>query len=208
MKNSKPVVIFDFDGTIADSFEYVFAFLRAEARNTATFTPEEEATYRSKSMKDMALVLGNPAWRLPFLFFKGRRVMREHLASVTPFAGMPEIIEQLHADGHRLFIVSANSNRNIRRFLKQHDLKKYITGIRGNAGILGKVAILRGLLRRYRISSQNCWYVGDEVSDMTVAKIVGVSALAVTWGFADRQALIKAADIYIDEPSEILNIVR
>ena len=62
-------IIFDFDGTIADSFEYVASFLERHVRNTHPLTVEEKKTLRGMTMQQMALHLGSPAWKLPLLIY-------------------------------------------------------------------------------------------------------------------------------------------
>lgn len=201
-------VIFDFDGTIADSFQYVYDFLCKEARVSGSQAEAAALQYRGMSMKAMALKLGIPFWRLPFLYFKGRRVMRQHLTDVQPFGGMLEVVKTLHKQGNELFIVSSNSSRNVRTFLRQNQLNDCFRGIRGGAGIMGKVSIVRQVLVRYRLSKANCWYVGDELGDMVAAKAVGIHAVAVSWGFADAETLREMADMAVSRPEELLEVLR
>jgi phosphoglycolate phosphatase len=182
-------VIFDFDGTIADSFDYVFNFLKSEAKNTDTLTSKQQKELRKMSMKRLALHLGVPFWRLPMVYFKGRRVMRAHMEHVQPFAGMEAVIQQLHEQGCALFIASSNSPRNIRRLLKQRGIAVYFKAVRGGAGFTGKASLIRQLLLRYRLPKATTWYVGDETSDVVAASAAGLKCLAVGWGFADPEKL-------------------
>jgi phosphoglycolate phosphatase len=185
----KRAVIFDFDGTIADSFDYVFDYMKQEARNTTAFTDTERTAMRQMSMKRLALHLGIPPWRLISLYFKGRRAMRAHMEHVQPFAGMDEVLRQLHADGCQLFVASANSTRNIRLLLKRLGMTEYFTAVRGGSGFTGKAAFIRHILLRYRLPRKQTWYVGDETSDVVAAARAGVPCLAVAWGFADPDKL-------------------
>lgn len=200
-------VIFDFDGTIADSFDYVFDFLCREAGKPNTFAKEEAELYRRLSMKDIALRLGIPLWRLPYIYFKGRRVMRSHMMHIQPLAGMAELIHELAAAGHHLSIISANSTRNIRIFLREHGLEDDFDSVRGGTGIIGKVLPIRRLKRRFK--SEICCYIGDEVSDMLSATAAGVLKIGVTWGFAGRQELMRCGpEAIVDVPSEIPGILK
>lgn len=182
-------VIFDFDGTIADSFEYVLAFLQGEAHDVNMYTAAQKAELRQMSMKRLALRLGVPVWRLPLLYFRGRRVMRAHMEDVRPFPGMEAVIKSLHADGYRLFIVSSNSTKNIRHFLRRHELAGYFKAVRGGAGVAGKSSLIQQLRLRHRLHKDATWYVGDETSDVVAAARAGIRCLAVGWGFADPDKL-------------------
>jgi phosphoglycolate phosphatase len=197
-------IIFDFDGTIADSFDYVFGFLRDEARKSSEAAAADPAQFHGMSMKDMASGLGIPFWRLPFVYFKGQRVMRASMGHIKPFAGMPALLRQLHDDGHILFIVSSNSNKNIQTFLHQHDLQDCFQAVRGGAGLLGKAAPMKQLLGRADKRTQECWSIGDEVVDIVSGKVAGTKTIAVTWGFASRDELAKQSpDSIVDTPAEI-----
>ena len=185
-------VIFDFDGTIADSFEYVFDFLVKEAKNTTQFTAADRRALRKMSMSRLALHLGVPFWRLPFTGFKGRRVMRAHMEHVQPFPGMVEVVRALYADGWLLFIASSNSARNVRSMLRRCEIAECFTAVRGGAGLIGrfsKSAIIRRLMLRYRLRKSTTWYVGDELGDVAVANAVGLPCVMVSWGFADPDKL-------------------
>ncbi|HUB93056.1 MAG TPA: HAD-IA family hydrolase [Verrucomicrobiae bacterium] len=202
-------VIFDFDGTIADSFEYVFDFLKKEAMDTKTYSASEIKTFRTMSMKDLAFALGVPVWHMPTTYFRGRRVMRAHMEHVQPFAGMVDVIRTLDTDGYRLFIASSNSGHNIRHLLRRQGVLGCFRTIRSSAGITGKPALIRGLLVQYRLPKSSTWYVGDEVGDIAAAGRAGVRSLAVGWGFAGPEKLkVAHPDGFATKPTDIVQIIE
>jgi len=205
----RQAVIFDFDGTIADSFEYVYTFLKQEARNTTQFTEVELDHMRKMSMHQLAVHLGVPFWRLPVTYFRGRRVMRAHMEQVRPFDGMIDTIRQLHQDGYMLLIASSNSGRNIRHLLRQQGVLSCFRAIQSSAGITGKSAMIRQFIIRYRLQRRATWYVGDEIGDILSADRAGVNALSVTWGFADPEQLRALGPTGVAEsPEDIIRIVK
>jgi phosphoglycolate phosphatase len=202
-------VIFDFDGTIADSFPYVFQYLKMEARNTHEYTAEEQDAMRKMSMKRLALHLGVPVWRMVSVYFKGRRYLRAHLDEVQPFKNMSDVIRTLHELGYELYVVSANSRRNVRLLLEREGLIQYFVAAQGNAGFAGKIRILRYLLKRRRLNPKETWYVGDETGDVVAAVAAGMQALAVAWGFADANLLQKVEPhAFAEKPSDIVRIIE
>lgn len=203
----KPVVIFDFDGTIADSYEYVIKFLCREAGKPADFYEKQAELYRGKSMYAIAVSLGIPRWRLLSVFFKGRRIMRRHLMEVMPFIDMVEVLQQIHASGGKLFIVSSNSRKNVRMFLRHYNIDGYFTWLYCNSGFFGKPPKIRRLLRRYKVDKNDCYFVGDEIGDMLAAKQVGVHGIGASWGFADKDMLAKVSDTEVKAPKEILKVI-
>ena len=176
-------IIFDFDGTIANSFDYVIGFLATEAK-LPELSDEQKAEFRSMSMQAMALKLGHPWWRLPRLFFKGRTVMGHAMKQVDPFEGIVDVIQKLHAEGHQLYILSSNNVHNVHNFLHRHNLHKYFLQIYGGVGMFSKTPALRRLVKEQRLELKDCVYIGDELRDMEAARAVHMRAIAVEWGFA------------------------
>lgn len=176
-------IIFDFDGTIADSFDYFLSFLTREARKQP-LTDDQKAGFHGLSLVRMTRKMGVSWFHLPGLLYRCRQEMNPAMKHVRPFQEMPEVIRTLHAQGHRLFILSTNSENNMHKFLKHHKLDEYFSGVYGGAGMLGKAPALRRLLREQHIETQTAVYVGDEVRDIEAAQTVGVRIVSVTWGFA------------------------
>jgi phosphoglycolate phosphatase-like HAD superfamily hydrolase len=203
------VIIFDFDGTIADSFDYVAAFLERHVRKGHDLTSREKQKLRGMTMRQMAAHLGSPRWKLPWLFIIGRRAMGRAIYDVPIFAGMGKVIEQLHAEGHELLIVSSNNPRNIKRSLKQHHLYKFFTDIRGNAGFFGKRRAIRSVLWRNRLQPANAFYIGDEARDVVAAKAAQVRPISVAWGFDRSDILAEHAPLAIAHaPQDIIRILE
>lgn len=176
-------IIFDFDGTIADSFDYVADFL-ATAGRRAPLTPEQKQDLRGRSMIGMARHMGYGWWRLPWLLYRGRQRMQHVIKNLEPFAGMPEVIKKLHAEGHELFVVSSNSLRNMRQFLHHYDLHRYFLEMYGSVGMFSKGPALRRLLKEQELDVIAAIYIGDELRDVEAAQSIGLRVIAVTWGFA------------------------
>ncbi len=185
-------IIFDFDGTIANTFDYAVAFLSREAGQT--LNRDQKAALHGLSMAGIARSLGIPWRRLPGLFFKGRREMNPAMHNVEPFRGMPEVLKELHSKRHTMFILSTNTTRNINKFLRHHGLERYFKHVYGGVGMFGKAPALRRLLREQRIEPGKAVYIGDELRDVMAAHSLDVEVIAVTWGFA-REAELKAQGV-------------
>jgi phosphoglycolate phosphatase len=200
-------IIFDLDGTIADSFDYVSNFMASEAG--IILDDEQKLALRGLSIVGMARQLGYKWWEGPMLVFTGRRRMRHAIKNLHTFSGMPQIIKKLHNEGHELFIVSTNSVRNIRLFLHHQKIHKYFLEIYGGVGVFGKPAALRQLLREQHTEVERAVYVGDELRDVEAAKVIGMRSIAVSWGFAERTKL-KAADPtgLADTPEQLLRLLE
>jgi phosphoglycolate phosphatase len=176
-------IIFDFDGTIANTFDFAVEFLSREGGKYPLNKDQKEALH-GLSMARIARKMGIPWHRLPGLFFKGRHQMSPAMQHVEPFDGILDVIRQLHAKRHKIFILSTNTTRNINKFLRRHDMERYFEHVYGGVGMFGKAPALRRLLREQHIETRKAIYVGDELRDIMAAQSIGVRVIAVSWGFA------------------------
>jgi phosphoglycolate phosphatase len=184
-------IIFDFDGTIADSFETVVSIVHDMIRPGKPVTSKEIAALRHMSLIDIAKREHVAIWRIPFMLMSGRRMMSQRLSEVKLFTGIDLVIKQLHKDGYKLLIMSSNSPANIKKFLQSYDLDKYFLKIYGGAGLFGKSRLLRRILRLNRLSANDCVYIGDELRDIEASKEVGMPCISVGWGFTASSLLSK-----------------
>jgi phosphoglycolate phosphatase len=197
-------IIFDFDGTIADSRDYFIDFIAKEAGSHPLNTEQETALHGLPLMA-VARTLGIGWWKLPSLYFDGRREMDHVIKDLKPFKGMSEVLRKLHNEGHELFIVSSNSVKNIRIFLKHHHLQEYFIEIYGGVEVFGKASMLHQLLRENSLKVQDVVSVGDETRDMEASQSVGMRTVAVTWGFAREEDLASLKPTAIcKNPDELL----
>jgi phosphoglycolate phosphatase len=201
-------IIFDFDGTISDSFDYVLDFLTMQAKRPLLVGIERSAL-RGLSMVALARELGHSRLRLPILFWRGRRIMMVAIGKVEPFAGMPEVIRKLHAEGHKLFIVSSNNLTNVREFLHRNQLHEYFLEIYGGVGMFGKAPALRKLLQEQNLELGDSLYIGDELRDVEAAQSIKMRIIAVLWGFAKPEDLRTLKPTALAEtPENIIKIIE
>lgn len=200
-------IVFDFDGTIVDSRKYFIEFIAKQA-GKYPLTPELEEHLVGLPLAAVARTLGMPWWRLPRLYFRGRKSMDSVIRELKPFDDMPETIRKLHAEGHELFILSSNSVKNIRVFLKKHNLRENFVEIYGGVELFGKASMFHRLLRDHGLKPKELISVGDETRDIEAAQSVRVKTVAVTWGFARKEDLkILKPDAIVSTPAEIITAV-
>lgn len=201
-------IIFDFDGTIADSFDYIAGFL-AEAAGRPSLGAEQKQQLRGQSMASIGRQFGLSWWHLLRLFFKGRQQMQAVIDQVEPFDGMPDIIRKLHAEGHELFILSHNTVANVHAFLRHYKLHTYFLEVYGGVGLFGKGPALRKLLKDQKIEKENALYIGDELRDVQAAQSINLRVIAVNWGFA-RSADLEALNPtgLADKPADLIKILE
>jgi phosphoglycolate phosphatase len=201
-------VIFDFDGTIADSFDSVVKIFEHLTGNN-NITTQDIDDLRKFPMREVAKKLGVSLWKAPFLLYRGRYLMTSQIKHLHSFPGLPKVIEQLHEEGHELFILTSNSSRNVKAFLRHHHLYNRFVEVRGSVGLFSKASALKGLLKRNSLEIKDCVYIGDETRDVESAKEINMRVISVTWGFADRETLIAHTPTALaDVPADIVRILE
>lgn len=200
----KRAIIFDFDGTIADSLPAVIQVFETLTKRPQRFTVPEIEAMRHLSLVELAVELNIPRWKIPLLLFKGRRMIRSHLETVKLHDGIVAAIQSLANRGEPLYILSSNSTENVRDYIERHALGEYFQGIYGGASLLGKAPRLNKLIKNELIDTNSSWYIGDETRDIIAAHAVGLRAMAVAWGYNSHQALAaKQPDAIADHPQQL-----
>jgi phosphoglycolate phosphatase len=184
-----PVVIFDFDGTLADTFVMSVRIFERMTKRSEPYNEEEIMHLRGFSAFHLVRELHIRPWKVPWMLARGRAQMKREIDTIKVFDGIPEVLEQLRAAGIPMYIMSSNSPGNIRKLLHAKGLDGYFERVYGNVGIFGKSKMLRRVVGRNRINPATAYYVGDEGRDTEAAKRVGLHSVAVTWGYNSEELL-------------------
>lgn len=204
-----PLAIFDFDGTLADSFPF---FLRAQATLAQRhgFAPVEEERIedlRRLGTREIMRQMQVPRWKLPVVAADFIRLMRE-APPVPLFPGVGEALRELRARGVRLAILTSNAEDNVRKVLGA-DLVAMVETVDGGAHVLGKHRRIAKMLDRFRDCARRAIYIGDQLSDAEGARRAGVAFGAVAWGYAHPDALRAAApDEFFGQVAELRRIAE
>jgi len=204
----KDVLVFDFDGTIADTFQ---AILHISNRLSKQFKykmldPDEAEYLKDKTLKETIDHLRVPILQLPAILFKARNELHKEIESVQPINGLKEILIQLKAFGFEMGIISSNSRKNVRRFLKSNNLDLF-DFISTSSKLWGKNRCIKKTLKMNSINNQDVVYIGDEIRDIVAAKKAGVRVAAVTWGYNSSKALIEQSpDYVVNNPKELIDL--
>ena len=201
-------VIFDFDGTIADSFDFVLDFLIEAAGHEPITDSGIRDDYRQLSMLGMARRLGISWFKLPFLLMRGRQEMARRMQHVKPFPEMVELLRELHKSNYQLLIVSTNAAQTIELFLRQNQLADYFDKIVGSISVFGKAPALRRIVKNFQLRLTDVVYIGDEVRDIEASKAAGIDCISVSWGFANTRFLEAAKPFaLVHTPAELKRVI-
>lgn len=197
MTDKRDYVLFDFDGTLVDSFglfkEIIFGFKGKYFEGTPDFEK-----YRNAETKSFIKDLGVFPTKVPFILPDLRREFSKRICSCNLFPNMEEVLDTLSKD-YKTGIISCNSPETICSFLKSKNLEKYFDFIEGNSFFLDKHHAIQRTLYKQGAYADNSHaiYVGDEAKDVTSARRLGVPCMAVTYGYNNYETLVKHNPTYV-----------
>ncbi|WP_339138679.1 MAG: HAD-IA family hydrolase [Candidatus Electrothrix sp. GW3-4] len=199
-------MIFDFDGTIADSFSSFLAVwnrIATECRFRVV-APEEIEFFRDKKSQDVVRALDIPLPKLPFVLQRVRKEFRRMMAEIPLVPGIKETLIGLQAQGIQLGLLTSNASENVQAFLKLNEVECFDL-FSTSSGLWGKARRIEKMLRTYGLDRNQVLYIGDESRDIEAAHKAGVRVAAVTWGYNNAEALKRfSPDYLIERPEELL----
>jgi len=196
------VVIFDFDGTIADTINFIRTIFNFP--ETKNINWEE---LKSKETKEIFKDLGIPLIEIPFILKKVRDILHQEVEKIKPIEGIEKALFKIKENHCQLGILTSCPQKTVAKFLKINNLD-FFDFVYSESNIFNKAEKLNNLLKEKKFNPQNVFYVGDETRDVEAAKKVGVKTVAVTWGFNSEKILKeKKPDYVIREPRELIALL-
>ncbi len=211
----KQAVIFDLDGTLADTLSSIAFF----ANRALT-----QCGYQEIPVEEYRYLVGNGAKRLvhgmlsyagddtPEAFDKVSPLYNDgydadSLYLTKPYDGILPLLKSLHERGVKIGVLSNKPDRTTQKIANAL-FGDFIDSCRGQRDETPRKPDPAGvflLLRELSVSPEECLYVGDTKTDMQTGKAAGIFTVGVTWGFRDRTELEEHhADAIISSPNELL----
>ncbi len=205
----KPILIFDFDGTIADTFQTIIKISNqlAEEFQFKKMTLPEAELMKDNTLKETIAQLKIPFLKIPTIISKAKTELFKGISEIEPIIGLNETLVQLKQLEIQMGILTSNSAANVDGFLHNHDLNLF-DFIKTTSKIWSKDHHLLKIINDYKLNAKQVIYVGDEVRDIEAARRCGVKIAAVTWGYNSAKTLsTHNPDFLINHPKELLNLL-
>ena len=184
------LVIFDFDGTLADSADWFISMINdvSERFSLRKISDEEVNMLRGKSTREAVAYMQVPAWKMPFIARHTRKLVAENISQMRLFPGVEALLMGLSEKGIAVALVSSNAEANVRKILGPTcaDLVAYYAC---GASMFGKSPKFKEVIKRARVSKDDVLSIGDETRDIEAASKTGISSGAVTWGYQRPEIL-------------------
>lgn len=205
-----PLLLFDFDGTLADSQPLLLPILNRLAPEIG-FPPLDAAmveALRHQPSQDVWRRSPLNWWQRLCLLQRLRQELRHNIHLLQPIPGIPEALHQLHQQGIPLGILTSNTRENVTHFLQQHQLQDHFQYLQTGISLLGKARALKSFLHHHHYQPQDLIYIGDETRDIRAAQCVQIPMAAVTWGLQSSTLLASYQPQHLlTHPQDLLPLV-
>ena len=213
----KKLVIFDFDGTLADTREIIVR-TNQEVQRRMGYPITDEAGI----MATVGLVLEEcilkmypdlPHDEIPSWVAMYREVFDSLKGTVIPklFPHVKETLETLSEWGCTITVASSRGKQSLTDFLREMEIAPFISYVLGAEDVTLSKPNPEPVLKTMRdldFSSSDAIVIGDMPVDIQMGRGAGAKTCGVSFGNAGRDALIQSgADYIIDDFRELLKIV-
>jgi phosphoglycolate phosphatase len=189
------LVVFDWDGTLMDSTHMIASSLRSACADVGVAVPSEA---------DARFVIGlglEDTFKhvAPTLDGEGRRRLSERYrfhflareGEVPLYAGVREMLSDLHGRGRRLAVATGKARRGLERALDQTGLRPWFEATRCADEGFAKPHpdMLLMLLDITGVDPARAVMVGDTTHDLELAANAGIDAVSVSYGAHPEELL-------------------
>ncbi len=205
-------IIFDLDGTLTDNTQGIGNSLKYAL---------EQMQIEGYSKEILKQFIGPPLqWGFSTLFGMNERntelavsYFREYYGEKgylenEPYAGVSEMLEELHAAGKKMYIATAKYEKYAQKIMEHFGFDRYIIQLIGadyGGRKASKTGIIGSVLEIHQLQpSPEIVMVGDTIYDIEGGKENGLATVAVTYGFGKEPDLIKAEPDFIVDSVEAL----
>lgn len=203
------LVIFDFDGTLADSFATVLDAwdIAAERHGFRAAAEYDLQKLRGCSAREIIAQSGLPRWKLPIVARLMRELVRQRIEHVGLFDGMEALLRELKSRGARIAIVTSNARKNVELVMGAKRLA-LIDHLGCGASLFGKQRKIRAAIKACGVAPASVLCVGDEIRDAEAASALGLDFAAVSWGYTHPERLERLPGVKLcRNTDELLSLI-
>ena len=199
----RKAIIFDFDGVIHDTFEF-------HRTRVQEFSGAELPKQVYKDMHNGNFFEDIPKEIKHINWFEYAKYVFKEQSNLKVNQEIQSIVTEL-SDKYDLYIITSAHQDNITAYLTNNNLINKFVDILGADSHKSKVEKFKILFEKYNLSKDNCVFITDTLGDILEANTLGITTIAVDFGYHDRKTLqkgnpYKIISNFADIPEEIKNL--
>jgi pyrophosphatase PpaX len=214
MSGAIDTVLFDLDGTIADSIELILSAYRHTMQQCLGCVPADElwlsglGTPLATQLNDFATdAEQHELMRVTFRDFSNQY----HDDMLSAYEGIPEVIRHLKAGGYKLGLVTSKNRASSLRAFRLLDLMGIFEVLVCSDDVerhKPDPLPVRQALAQLGSEPAAAIFVGDSPHDMVSGRGAGVRTAAACWGPFTRAHLEPSEpDYWLQKPADLLSLV-
>ena len=217
----KKLILFDYDGTIADTHESIISGIKYSLKKHHIIAPDENIikSYIGRSLIPVfkEITQSNNDTLIENLLFAYREWYFKNQDSGdlkdTMFPDVKNTLRILFERGCCLGVATNKSRKGLVDGLKKHDLIKFFSTIKTVNECKPKPDPEMGnmALKELQILKENAVMIGDTINDAIMAKNCGIKFIGVNWGYNDPKVLKENDALFVikafKELPEIINTI-
>lgn len=201
------LILFDFDGVIANSFEIFFREFTSACTEMGFDRLNSKEAFLNLFEGNLlfnVIKAGFPPWKLRELFNRFQPRIAKANDSVSAFKGIHEMLARLSAE-YPVYIISSNLTEAVQRFL----VREGIDGIKDVLGADIETSKVKKIKRVWKKHPKAiAYYIGDTSGDVYEGKDAGAITIAVAWGWHNLERLTKAQPHHlVHTPEELKELL-
>ncbi len=208
-----PLVLFDLDGTLVDSFDDIRAGIRAACTAIGVAATDALLALATRGVP-LESVYAAAAGRMDddgfARFADGYRAFYADgggcLATTRPYEGVVDVLRALRGRA-KIGVATTKRTANARKVLEGTGLMELVDAFSGCDGLAHKPSpdVLVKVARDLGVPIERAVMVGDTDRDLGAARAAGCDEIAVTWGgFSEAELARHAPRRMVRHPRELL----
>ena len=214
-------VIFDFDGTLADTIPGLCAGvnLTMEKYGYPTHTPADILTFINNGAR-MLITRAMPAHLRNDEALISRVLAdydafysQTYLQGATPYAGLTDAVSALHDRlGLCIAVLSNKQDAYVKRLTREilpQGSYQAAVGVAPGDPTKPDPRLTQKALNALGVAPHECVMVGDSDIDIRTAALAGMPCISVTWGFRSEEFLLQHGATHLARtPDELVRVIE
>ena len=209
---TQKAILFDLDGTLTDSGEGIINCASLALAHLGLPVPEREAmhVFIGPPLRDTLMKFGVKPEDVEeaTTVFRGRYLTKGKYEN-KPYPGIRELLEQLRAQGHKLYVAASKPEIQAVDVLEHFDLAKYFDIIATMDKTRDSKAAVIAYLKNQAGDMAESVMIGDTAFDVTGAAAHGIPTIGVSWGYGKVADMEAAGAVSIaHSPEELFELLQ